>query len=105
MGIVVDVFRCQHYTACHHLLAQSIVATRTGFIIKQAAADVGVFDFKRIFVFELEQTAFPAAITQGFPFGLGHVGQVYGLPIILAQVGSVDVRAHGVVVERIMPIV
>lgn len=105
MRVAVDIFGAQHNAACHHLFAQWVIPTGTSFVVEQAAGDCSVANFKGVFVFELQQAAFPAAITQGFPFRFGHVGHIDLAPKRGAQAVSVNVLAHGVVVERITPIV
>ena len=105
MGIAVNVFGCQYDATCNHLFAQRVVAARATGVVKQATSDVRVADFERVFVFEFQQTAFAASIAQRFPLWLGHVGQIGRAPKVFAQALSVNVLAHGVVVERLGAIV
>jgi len=44
-----------------------VVSAATGFSIEITAGDVGVVKLTGIFVFKLNQTAAPAAITEGLP--------------------------------------
>lgn len=72
-GQFVDIGRCQHDTIGHDRLAQRVLLAPAGLGIKQLAADIRVQVQTAVLVLELDETAFSATITQGFPLIAGHL--------------------------------
>src|SRR5690606_9424374 len=75
-----DLLRSQADAVLHPLEAVVVVAASAGGAVEQAAADAGPIDFTGIFVLELGEAAFAAAVAKRLPFGCAHLFERPGLP-------------------------
>ena len=75
-----NVFGRENHTSRDFLFAIVIVNAAAALMIEQLAGHIRIIEVAGVFVFQLQKTTFGAAVTEGFPFGLGHLAQCFFPP-------------------------
>src|SRR5262249_557318 len=77
---IVDIVGGQPDAIGHQVAAVPVVLAPAAGAIEQAAADVRIIDSTGVLVFELVETAAPAAVANALPFGGRHLRQSLAAP-------------------------
>jgi hypothetical protein len=77
---LANIFRLEPQTLGDSLQTIGIILTTTAGNIQQDTGNTGIEHFIGVFVLQLVQAAFTAAITKGLPLLLIHLSQGFTLP-------------------------